>query len=189
MRALGELLGNRFAPAVVDKIEVEARVEYRAGTAEIAALRTPGGKVRAGGRLPLRVTLRPYDGAEVAEVLDIEVPLALAGRTVKIDVAGGAQVKPELPRAEDLAGLIANLRTYYPARSLVVSLTTLDDGVALHGRLLRNLPPSALDTLRPAGQSREADGFRVVKRTAFPRTVVVTGQKSITVQVRDQDGP
>jgi hypothetical protein len=189
MRALGELLGNPFAPAVVDKIEVDARVEYRADTAEIVALASPGDKVRAGGRLPLRVTLRPYQGAEFVETLDIEVPRSLAGRAVKIEVAGGAQVKPDLPRAEDLRGFVENLRTYYPAASLVVSLTTRDDGVALRGRLIRNLPPSALDTLRPAGQSRRADAFHVIKRTAFPRAGVFTGSKDIQVIVRDPAGP
>jgi hypothetical protein len=189
MRALGELLGNPFAPAVVDKIEVDARVEYRADTAEIVALASPGDKVRAGGRLPLRVTLRPYQGAEFVETLDIEVPRSLAGRAIKIEVAGGAQVKPDLPRAEDLRGFVENLRTYYPAASLVVSLTTRDDGVALRGRLIRNLPPSALDTLRPAGQSRRADAFHVIKRTAFPRAGVFTGSKDIQVQVRDPAGP
>ena len=188
MRALGELVGNPFAPAVVDRVEVSARVEFRADTAEIVALASAGDKVRAGGRLPLRVTLRPYAGAEFVETLEIEMPRALAGRAVKIEVAGGAQVKPDLPRAEDLRGFVENLRTYYPASSLVVSLTTQDDGVALHGRLLRNLPPSALDTLRPASQSRRADGFHVIKRTAFPRSRVFTGQKDVTVQVRDPAG-
>jgi hypothetical protein len=185
MRALGELLGNPFAPAVVDRIDVSARVEFRADSAEIVSLASPGDKVRAGQRLPLRVTLRPYAGAEFVETLEVDVPQALAGRAVKIEVASGAQVKPELPRPENLRGFVENLRTYYPASSLVVSLTTNDDGVALHGRLIRNLPPSALDTLRPAGQSRHADGFRVVKRTAFPRARVFAGQKDITVRVHD----
>jgi hypothetical protein len=189
MRALGELLANPFAPVVVEQIDIDARVDYRAGTAEIAGLAAPGGKVRAGERLPLRVTLRPYAGAEVVDTLEIDVPEAMAGRTVKIEVAGGSQVKPDLPRAENLATLVENLRTYYPATSLVVSLTTQDDGVALRGRLIRNLPPSALDTLRPAGQSRDADAFRVVRRSAFPRAKVFTGQKSINVQVRERDRP
>jgi hypothetical protein len=185
MRALAELLGNPFAPAVVDRIEVRARVEFRADTAEIVALAAPGERVRAGAPLPLRVTLRPYHGKEFIETLAIEIPSTLAGRTVKLEVASGAQVKPELPRPEDLRGLVDNLRVYYPAGSLVVSLTTLDDGVALRGTLLRNLPPAALDTLRPAGQSRRADAFRVVKRTAYPRPQVITGQKEIQIQVRD----
>ena len=185
MRALADLLANPFAPAVVDRIEVSVQVRYRADTAEIVALAAPGDKVRAGRRLPLRVSLRPYKGSEFVETLAVEVPQALAGRTVKIEVAGGAQVKPEVPKAETLAGFIDNLRRYYPASHLVVSLTSADDGVALRGRLIRNLPPSALDTLRPAGQSRRAEAFRVVRRTAFPQTHVFLGQKDITVQVRD----
>jgi hypothetical protein len=189
MRALGELLGNPFAPAVVDKIEVGARVEFRADKAEIVGLASPGDKVLAGGRLPLRVTLRPYQGAEFVEVLPVEVPRSLAGQVVKIEVASGAQVKPDLPRAEDLRGFVDNLRTYYPASSLVVSVFTKDDGVALHGRLIRNLPPSALDTLRPAGQSRLADALHVVRRTAFPRSRVFSGHKDIQVQVRVAESP
>jgi hypothetical protein len=53
----------------------------------------------------------------------------------------------------------------------------------LRGRLLHNLPPSALDTLRPASQSRRAEGVRMVKQVAFPGSRVLSGQKEITVQV------
>ena len=183
MRALGDLLGNPFAPAIVDKIEVDARVEFRADSAEIVSLSSPGDKVRAGTRMSLRVTLRPYAGSEFAQILEVDIPPALAGRTVKIEVASGAQVKPEVPRAEDLRGFIENLRAYYPASSMVVSLTTRDDGASLHGRLIRNLPASALDTLRPANQTRRADSFHVIKRSAFAGTRPVTGRQEITVQV------
>jgi len=187
MRALADLLGNPFAPAIVDKIEVDVRVEFRADSAEIVFLSSPGDKVRAGARLPLRVLLRPYAGAEFAQILEVDVPTALAGRTVKIEVASGAQVKPEVPRAEDLRGFVENLRTYYPASSIVVSLTTRDDGASLHGRLIRNLPASALDTLKPANQTRRADSFHVIKRAAFPGARPITGRQEITVQVNEAE--
>ena len=193
MRALGELLSNPFGPAVIEKIEVDARVEFRADVAELVALASPGDKVRAGARLPLRVTLRPYAGAEFSQTLEVDVPPALAGRTVKIEVASGAQVKPEVPRAEDLRGFVENLRSYYPASSLVVSLTTRDEGASLHGRLIHNLPASALDTLKTANQTRRADSFHVIRRAAFPGSHPVTGRQEITVQVSDArdvgDGP
>jgi len=185
MRALGDLLSNPFAPAIIEKIEVDAQVEFRADVAEIVALASPGDKVRAGARLPLRVTLRPYGGTEFGQTLAIDVPPELAGRTVKIEVASGAQVKPEVPRAEDLRGFVENLRAYYPASSLVVSLTTRDHGASLRGRLIRNLPASALDTLKPANQTRRSDSFHVVKRAAFPGSRPITGKQEITVQVSD----
>jgi hypothetical protein len=183
MRALGDLLGNPFSPAIVEGIEVDVRVDYRADSAEIVALSSPGDRVRPGARLPLRVTLRPYAGAEFSQTLEVEVPRSLAGRTVKIEVASGGQVRPEVPRAEDLVGFIENLRAYFPASSLVVSLTTQDDGVSLHGRLIHNLPASALDTLRPAHQTRRADSFHVVKRAAFPGSRPLSGRQEIAVQV------
>jgi len=185
MHALVDLLGNPFAPAIIDKIEVDARVDFRADSAEIVAVSSPGDKVRASSLLALRVTLRPYAGTEFARILEVEVPPELAGRTVKIEVAGGAQVKPEVPRAEDLRGFVENLRAYYPASSIVVSLTTRDDGASLHGRLIRNLPASALDTLKPANQTRRADSFHIIRRAAFPGSRPVTGRQEITVQVDD----
>jgi hypothetical protein len=183
MRALTDLVGNPFAPAIVEKIEVVARVEFRTGTADIVALASSREKVRAGAELPLQVTLRPYGGPEVVETVAIEIPRSLAGKAVKIEVAAGAQVKPEMPRAEDLAGFVQNLRSYFPATTLVVSLATKDDGASVHGRLLRNLPPSALDTLRPASQSRRAEAVHMVRQIPFPGSRILAGQKEITIQV------
>ena len=185
MRALGDLVSNPFAPAIIEKIEIDARVEYRADMAEIVALSSLGDKVRAGSRLDLQVTLRPYAGAEFARTVEIDVPSALAGRTVKVEVASGAQVKPEVPRAENLRGYIENLRAYYPASSLVVSLTTRDDGASIHGQMIRNLPASALDTLKPGSQTRRADSFHVIKRAAFPGTHPITGKQEVTLLVGD----
>lgn len=189
LRALGELLGNAFAPVVVERIEVRAQVEFRTGTADIVALSSSRAKVRAGTELPLQVTLRPYGGGDVVKTVVVEVPRSLAGKTIKIEAGAGVQVKPELPRAENLPDLVRNLRTYFPATSLVVSLATKDDGASLRGRLIHDLPPSAMDTLRPASQSRRADTVHMVKQFAFPGSRILAGQKEISVQVLAQPGP
>jgi hypothetical protein len=183
MRALGDLLGNPFAPAMVERIDVSARVEFRTGTADIVALAAPFEKVHPGDKLPLQVTLRPYNAAEVVEVVSIEIPRTMAGKIVKIEVAAGSSVKPELPKPEDLGGFIQNLRKYYPATTLVVSLATKDDGTSLHGKLIRNLPPSALDTLRPASRSRHGDEVHMVRQSAFPGSRILAGKAEIAVQV------
>jgi hypothetical protein len=187
MRALTDLLGNPFSPVVVDRIEVSARVDYHAKSAEIVGLSTLGDNVRAGASLPLRVSLRPYSGAEFSEIVRIELPKELAGRSVKIEAAAGAKVQPEVARAENLHGFIDNLRAYYPASTLVLSLTTRDDSASLHGRLLGNLPPSAIDTLRPSRESKRAETFRIVKRSTFAQPRVLSGRQEIVVQVRDRE--
>jgi len=182
---LTELLGNPFAPAVVDTIEVDARVEFRGDHAEIVAVSAPSDRVHAGDRVPLQVTLRPYAGAETVETVSVDVPQSWAGRALKVEVAAGSLVRPETPRAENLRGFIENLRAYYAASSLVVSIATRDDGAALHGQLIRNLPPSALDTLKPAFESRRADSFRIVQRTEVRGSRPLLGKQDITLLVTE----
>jgi hypothetical protein len=130
LKALAELLGNPFEPAVIDRIDVDIRVEYRNDVAEIVAAALPDERVRPGETLPVRVVLRPYAGKEFVEVVPVVVPRALAGKTIKIDVASGALVRPDVPKPESLRGLMDNLRASYPGQSIVVSLSTPDSGVS-----------------------------------------------------------
>jgi hypothetical protein len=104
---------------------------------------------------------------------------------VKIEVATGASVRPDTAQAESLRVYIDNLRKFYTASSIVVSVQTPDDGVSLRGRLLSGLPPSAMDTLRPGNQTRRADNYRVADRTVFPSKRLVSGRQELSVFVRD----
>jgi hypothetical protein len=130
------------------------------------------------------VTLRPYAGAEYVELIPVTIPAALGGSVVKIEVASGALVKPEMPPVESLRILIDNLRRYYTASSIVVSVQTPDDGVALRGRLLPGLPASALDTLQTGNQTRRADAYRVADRTLFQSKRLVSGKQELSLYVR-----
>jgi hypothetical protein len=184
LKALSDLLGNPFEPAVIDRIDVEVRVEYRNDVAEIVGVSLPDERVRPGETLPVRVVLRPYAGKEFVEVVPVLVPRTLAGKTIKIEVAAGALVRPDMPKPESLRGLMENLRVSYPGKSIVVSLSTPDSGVSLRGRLIPSLPDSALDTLRSANQTRRADAYRVADRTLHPCDRLVSGRQDLTARVR-----
>lgn len=183
-KALSDLLGNPFEPAVIDRIKVEVRVEYRNDVAEIVGASLPDERVRPGETLPVRVVLRPYAGKEFVEVVPVLVPHALAGKTIKIEVASGALVRPDVPKPESLRGLMENLRVFYPGKSIVVSLSTPESGVSLRGRLIPSLPDSAQDTLRSANQTRRADAYRVADRTLHPCDRLVSGRQELTARVR-----
>ena len=185
LRAMGELLFNPFEPVVVDRMDVDVRVEFRRDIAEIIGVSLPGDVVHAGDTVPLRVTLRPYAGNEYVETVPVVIPRTVGGDMVKIEVATGAQVKPDTAQAESLRGYIDNLRKFYTASSIVVSVQTPDDGASLRGRLLSGLPPAALDTLRPGNQTRRADAYRVADRTVFPSKRLVSGKQELMVFVRD----
>jgi hypothetical protein len=185
IKALGELMTNPFEPVALDHLEIDVKVEYRRDIADIVGVALPGDHVDAGATVPLRVTLRPYAGPEYVETIPVTFPRGLGGTTVKIEVASGALVKPDLPPAETLAIYIDNLRRYYTASSIVVSLQTPDDGAALRGRLLPDLPASALDTLQPGNQTRRADAYHVADRTVFSSRRLVSGKQELSVFVRE----
>jgi hypothetical protein len=187
LRALGDLLFNPFEPVVLDNMDVDVRVEFRRDVAEIVGVTMPSEEVRAGDTVPVRVTLRPYAGTEYVETVPVVFPKTLVGETVKMEVASGAVARPDVPQAESLRGYIDNLRKFYTASSIVVTLQTPEDGAALRGRLLAGLPASAMDTLRPGNQTRRADSYHVADRTVFPSPRLVSGRQELTVIVRDDN--
>jgi hypothetical protein len=182
-RVLGELLGNPFAPVVIDRIDVAVNLTHRADAAEIVGLASPGDHIRAGQLLPLRVTLRPYGGKEFVRTLTIKIPAGVAGRTIKIEVASGALVKPQVAKPENLNGFMDNLRAFHPASSIVVSMALGEMGTELRGKVLMNLPSSAIDTLRPSQSTRPTKVFKVEEQIVFPSTHVVSGRVELTLHV------
>jgi hypothetical protein len=185
VRAVGELLFNPFEPVALDRLDVDVKVELKRDAAEIIGVALPREILRAGETVPVRVTLRPYAGAEYVETVPVKIPAAVAGQSVRIEAASGVLVRPDAAPSETLAGYIENLGKYYTAGNIVVSVQTPDESAALRGRLLTDLPASAMDTLRPGAQSRRADGYRINERTVFASKRLVAGRSDVTVGVRD----
>ncbi|HSZ83618.1 MAG TPA: SpoIVB peptidase S55 domain-containing protein, partial [Polyangia bacterium] len=185
LRALGELMFNPFEPLVVDRLDVDVRVELRRDVADIVGLSLPGESVRAGQTVPVRVTLRPYAGPEYVETVPVKIPNAVAGQAVHIEAASGAMVRPDLPTPESLATYIDNLGKFYTASNIVVSVQTTEESVSLRGQLIEDLPAAAMDTLRPGNETRRADSYRVAERTVFQSKRLVSGRQELTVAVRD----
>jgi hypothetical protein len=184
LRAMGELLFNPFEPVVLDRMDVDVRVEYRRDVAEIVGVAMPTQEVHAGDTVDLRVTMRPYGGSEYVETVPVIIPRTVAGQTLKIEVSSGASVKPDMPQAETLPVYIDNLRKSYSPSAIVVTLQTPDDGASLRGRLISGMPSSALDTLRTGNQTTRAGAYHIADRTVFPARQLVSGKEDLTVAVK-----
>ncbi len=186
IRQLQDLFNNPFGPVHVEGIELGIGVSFRADIAEIVGIAVPGDELEPDTRPSLNVTLRPYGGAPYVRSIPIEVPRWLAGQALKIEVQAGSLVKPEQAPAESLSDFVDNLRKGYSARTLVVTLNTLEEGVMLRGRLVPALPASVLATLRPAGGSRRGEPYKRVGRTQIELDTVLSGKQELTVLVRDE---
>lgn len=186
IKQLQDLLTNPFAQLRIERLELSIRADYRAEVAEILSAAVPGDELEADTQPNLLVTLRPYGGKPFVRALPIEVPRWLAGQSLKIEVAAGHLIKPEVAPPENLADLVENLRKGYSARMLVVTLYTLDEGVTLRGRLVPNLPASVIATLRPGGVSKRGEPYKRVSRLALDLGTVLSGKQELTVLVRDE---
>ena len=183
VRAVGELLTNPFQPIVLEQIDVDIDLSFRRDLVEIVGTRLRDGRVRAGQPATVEVTLRPYDGAEYTETLRVPIPAGVAGQSVKLEVTSGAFTRPDVAPPETLSGYLDALTKYYPSSAIVVSVQTLQDGVATRGRLLPELPSAALDTLRGSGRTRRLDAYRMSEKTVFPTKRIITGKQELTVSV------
>ena len=117
LRAMGELLFNPFEPVVLDRMDVDVRVEYRRDVAEIVGVSLPGGR-RARGRHRRRCGSRcaPTPGAEYVETVPVVIPRTWPVRHGQ-DRGRDRRRRssPTSPQAESLRGYIDNLRKFYSA--------------------------------------------------------------------------
>ena len=186
LRILVPLLFNPYEPVKLERIEIEATVSYRADFAEILGVRLPDLTLPVGKPTYVDVLLRPYNGPEYSERIPLTIPERLAGSTVKIEVVPGDQARPDAAPPKTLGEIIDIFRRKtFPANVLVATISTPDEGVTLGGRVLPDLPDSALDTARPATASRRADAYRSILRATIPLTKAVTGRQEIVVKVAD----
>ncbi|MDW8281193.1 MAG: SpoIVB peptidase S55 domain-containing protein [Myxococcales bacterium] len=186
LKQLQELLLNPFAPVHIDRIDLDVSVQYRPDVAEIVGLSVASDELEPGTWPSLYVTLRPYNGRPYVRAIPFEVPRSLAGQTLKIEASAGNLARPEVAPPESLAGLVSNLRKGYPARSLVVTLQTPDEGVMLRGQLVPSLPASVIATLRPGTSSRRAEPYKRLARLVVDMGVVLQGRQEIQVRVSDR---
>ncbi len=183
LRAIGDLLSNPFEPVILDHLDLDIGLDFRRDLAEIVGASVREGRLHAGQTATVTVTLRPFDGAEYTETLRVPIPDSAAGQTLKVEIASGANTRPDVAPPETLPGYIEALGKYYPSTSIVVGVQTLEDGAATRGRLLPDLPSAAMDTLRSGGRARRVDAYRVSDKTAFPMKRIVFGRQELTITV------
>jgi hypothetical protein len=183
LRAIGDLLSNPFEPVILEHLDLDIGLDFRRDLAEIVGASVREGRLHAGQTATVTVTLRPFDGAEYTETLRVPIPESAAGQTLKVEIASGANTRPDVAPPETLPGYIEALGKYYPSTSIVVGVQTLEDGAATRGRLLPDLPSAAMDTLRSSGRARRVDGYRVSDKTAFPMKRIVFGRQDLTISV------
>ena len=183
LRVLVPLLLNPYAPVAIDRVQLNVDLRFEANYGEIKEVKIPGSELVI-GRNVIQVLMSTWDGKDITEEVPVDVPANLAGGIVQVEVCAGDAAKLDAPPPVDLPSLLHAFRSLLPGNVWAVTLYPADEGVALDGKLVRDLPQSALDKLHPQSHTQRASLYKPISRTKSPTRRVVNGTSSTLVRVR-----
>lgn len=183
LRVLVPLLLNPYAPVTIERVDLKVDLRFEANYGEIKEVKLPTSDLVVGHNL-IKVLMSTWDGKDIVEEVPVEVPESLAGGIVQLEVCAGDSAKLDAAPPVDLPSLLAAFRQLLPGTIWAVTLYPADEGVALDGKLVRDLPASALDKLRPQSHTQRAQLYKPISRTKSPAKRVVNGTSSTLVHVR-----
>lgn len=184
LRVLVPLMLNPYAPVQVERIDIKVDLKFEANFGEIKEIKLPTGDLIPGERNTLKVLMSTWDGKDIIEDVPVDVPAGLAGSIVQLEVTSGDSAKLDAAPPVDLPSLLAAFRKLLPGNVWAVTLYPAEEGVAVEGKLVRDLPASALDKLHPQTHTQRAQVYKPVARTIATAKRVVNGSATTLVRVR-----
>ena len=182
LRVLVPLLLNPYAPIVIEGVDLKIDLRFTTNYGEIKEVRVPTAELAVGRNL-VKVVLATWDGKDLLEDVPVDVPANLAGSIVQLEVCAGDAAKLDAPPPVDLPSLLAAFRSLLPGTVWAATLYPADEGVALDGKLVRDVPASMLDKLRPQTHTQRAQPYKPIARTRSPTKHVVLGSATLLVRV------
>jgi hypothetical protein len=184
VRAVGSVLNNPWQPAFVESAEIEVELHYARDILRLRGAELLEPEIDVGKPARIRVTLVPYSGPEQTRILSVNLPSHLAGQTVSLDIAPGYAEEREVAAPDSLKDMISNfVSPIYPPKTLVVSYDS-GSGLAFRGRVAKNLPPGAVDAIRPTTSSIGPDSVESSVRVVTSIGQFVVGRDRVSVTIR-----
>jgi hypothetical protein len=186
LRVLVPLLFNPFAPVEIERIEIKLKLSFSRNYGNIVALRLGTAELTPGKRNYVDVVMQRFDDSEVVERIPFDVPAHLAGSIVSLSVVPGDAAKLDAAPPDNLDDLLASFRKLLPGNTFAVTLNTAGQGVAVGGKLIRDLPASAFDRFHPEARTQHAATYTALYRSIVPSSRVINGGMKLIVRVADQ---
>ncbi len=176
---------NAFETSRPTSVDLELDLELSRSVYQVVDASTTTDEVDPGSDVAIYVRLRRVDRPDLIRAVNVRIPEAASGQTVKVMVAAGNQVPIEQPRPGSLDDLIEQAQRRYPATSLVVALQMPTRGLRFEGHVVDSLPPSALNALQLVSSSEESRPFITQSRTEIAMPEVVIGSTQMALRVRE----
>jgi hypothetical protein len=184
LRALVPLQLNPYAPVAIERVDITVDLTFEANFGEVHELSVPTADLIAGKRNTVRVRMTTYNGKDIDEDIPIDVPESLAGEIVMLEVSSGDSAKLDAAPPTDLPSLLGAIRKLLPGDVWAATLSPAEDGAAVDGVAVHDLPASAQDKLHPQSHTQRAAQYKAIARTLSPAKRVITGAAQMLVRVR-----
>jgi hypothetical protein len=188
---VSQMVNNPFEPIRITKIECETVIQSARRAAEIEGIELASDTVAPGGLLKASVFLKPYRGPVQKMRVSLKIPADLPDGTYSAVIGDDvtnmrAELRghPEMGNPLNIDAMLAGLRLIASAKrtTLAVRLPLPSAGVAIDGKPLPDLPPSAVQMF---GQTRRtpvaALGAAIVAR--YPTEWVIAGGETVRFTV------
>jgi hypothetical protein len=185
VRAIGAIMNNPWKPAFIERVSMEMELRYSREILRLRGAEALAPEIEAGQPAKIRLTFQPFSGPEVKRIISVPIPAHLAGQTLTLEIGPGYAEEREAAPPDTLAAMIRNLENQaFPPKSAVVTYSTGSPAVSFRGRVAKNLPPGALDALRPTTSSVAPDAFQSNSRLVVPLSDFMVGRDKVTFRVR-----
>src|SRR6185503_19924212 len=185
LRVIVPLLLNPYAPVTVEHVDIKVDLKFQANYGDLKEIEVPTGELIPCQRNTVHIRMSTYDNKDIVEDIPVDVPASLAGSIVQLEVGSGDTAKLDGAPPVDLPTLVAAFKKLLPGDVWAATIYATDEGVSLDGKLVRDLPASALDKLHPESHTQRAAVYKPISRTVSPAPRVINGQSTLLVRVRD----
>lgn len=185
IRAIGQLLNNPWEDVTIEGVDTTLKMSFQREVSMLRGAKVLEPEIDAGAPARIRLELLPFLGQTETRVIEVPIPVELAGKEVEIELAPGYEIDRPQATPESVAELVASLpnQTFDP-ESVVAILKLKENGAAFRGKVASRLPPGAIDTLRPSTDSAAPETFGAQQYTTIPLKRFVVGRDTVRVEVR-----
>lgn len=190
VRLVAQVLSNPWEKRHIERVDVTLNVRYESDAWRVRGVSVSEPRVEAGSTVHVNVLLEPLYGPAVVRTVAVPIPESLGGRDIDIEIANGAELVPDRPNPESLAQLLVNAAIKAPSiRTLAASIRLPSQGLLLGPHVARDLPPFALDALRPSTSDFGPAPFVSRLDVVVPVEHAVVGRDHVRLSIKPKHHP
>jgi hypothetical protein len=185
LRVISPLMNNPYGEVKIKSVDLEIEVGWDTNIAEIIGMSMAASELTPGERNYALVRIEPFQGKPFLKRIPFDVPKKLAGSIVSVEVTAGDAASLYVAPPQTTDDLIAAFRSLLPGTVFAVTIESADQAAAIDGKLIEDLPASAINRLRTSTRTPSVSTRRVQSRSLFPAQQVIDGSASMLVKVGD----